>query len=375
MSVIIDTIKLSLKINPRQILEWTHFRHVGFSTPAPKVPGRFSKQSYNPTQKQEDSRIYLPKVDIIRRWSRYTLTIEFSVPKLLHGENLTGIRDAEWEMIPALLKERLGMMDVVCEINELLESHPITLHLASDLLLPTPLETAGMIKSLVKCVNGRAFKIFETSYQNGGLKIAVGNKSVELALYDKRKELTSEKRSRTHEEIALRDALLSEHSPAGIMRLELRLKDGKKIEGVLKKKSDRTFEYILNKNRCEEIFTRLCSKYLGNYLFLWQEQPILEILKNRYPKKGTNEILALAGLYHSLHSSGLIRTKETLFNKRANFPTEMSDKIRLLRDTQKLWFGLRSHIFDLQARVLPGRCSDLPIPPAVNTGASSTGPP
>lgn len=48
----------------------------------------FSRYVNNPTKADRDKGIYKPKLTIIKRGSRIYLKIEFSVPKLLFGNNL-----------------------------------------------------------------------------------------------------------------------------------------------------------------------------------------------------------------------------------------------------------------------------------------------
>lgn len=65
----------------------------------------------NPTKEDERNGIYKPRLTYIRRWDgidgRYTLKIEFSVPKLLYSNNFDELSDSDFPLVIRALKERL----------------------------------------------------------------------------------------------------------------------------------------------------------------------------------------------------------------------------------------------------------------------------
>ena len=127
--LMIDTIKLSLKLKDGMILNRRRFRCV-FSS------DQFTKWAYEQNQEEKSGGIYFPKVEIIKLGSKWNVSLELSIPKLLHGENLIGIHNNEWQKVPEILIERLRLMRIVLKKDELLNAHVTILHLAMDFLLP-----------------------------------------------------------------------------------------------------------------------------------------------------------------------------------------------------------------------------------------------
>ncbi|MBP6859085.1 MAG: hypothetical protein KBC69_00465 [Candidatus Magasanikbacteria bacterium] len=320
----------------------------------------------------------MPHVEVTKRY-RYYLSISFSVSKLLHGENFSGIDDSEWNKIPEILAERLRTMGIIVPLQALLHARPVVLHLAMDFLIPDKTKTIELIQNLARCVNGSNFKTAEEKYPGGGIKVAPGNASIELAIYDKYAELTRDKESHTANELLLRGRLLDTNWTMGIIRIEIRLKNGRKIERLLKNKTDRTFEKVLNRELSLKNYLKLFKDHLGDNLFLLPEQSgkqnIIDLLKNNCRQKKNNEILELAGIYYSLTTNGLINTKNTLFKRARNFSSDINAKIRVLRKIPQLWFSLKNYPLEIQRLVLQVTDNEPAIPPIVKSDAQNTGPP
>ena len=111
----IDTIVLALPANHFYITDHARFNPstVGFYH-APYYAGGFMKCVQNPTSEELRRGTYKPRLTVLKRpmpgGFAITLKIEFSIPKLLYGNNFDEVTEGDFERAIKRLRERLHEM-------------------------------------------------------------------------------------------------------------------------------------------------------------------------------------------------------------------------------------------------------------------------
>ncbi len=132
----IDTIVLTLRKDTFSILDHNRF--------SPSTEGLYNPSSYyrlggranlickqNPTVTELRNGNYKPRLTVTKRMNKYhqfeiTLKIEFSIPKLLFGNNFDELEDTDFSLVISKLKQRLADMGVSV-LEPVLADAPISL--------------------------------------------------------------------------------------------------------------------------------------------------------------------------------------------------------------------------------------------------------
>ena len=258
----IDTIVLTIPKDKYIILNYDRFSPSArgfFEAPFYNVGARnnFSCKQ-NPTKTELKSGLYKPRLTITRRirngYCETPLKIEFSIPKLIFGNNFDELTENHFPEIIALLKNKLKIMDILVLDPDLINANVSAIHYSKNIALTDYSTCSMIINELYKCSIKR-LDSDKTSYRNNGQIIHFHCNSYEVAIYDKIKELEqakiSEKRSIENENIIQLDLLseLKEIKPFEVLRIEIRINTRNKIKQTLKSLSydtDLTFKNLFN---------------------------------------------------------------------------------------------------------------------------------
>src|SRR5258706_10923497 len=119
----IDTIVLTFKQTMFTIMKHDYF--------SPSTEGLYNQTGYyrlgsrsnmvckqNPTPSELKSGIYKPRLTVTKRMNRQhefeiTMKIEFSIPKLLFGNNFDELEDSDFDKVIEILKQKLRDMGVL----------------------------------------------------------------------------------------------------------------------------------------------------------------------------------------------------------------------------------------------------------------------
>lgn len=272
----IDTIVLMLKPDQFSITDHDKF--------SPSTKGLFGPSYYplgkranfscfqNPTTDDFKKGIYKPRLTATRRRTAgafiTVLKIEFSIPKLLYGNNFDEVDKTDFEEVIKRLTTRLNEMGVVV-FPEILRAAPVSgVHYSKNIVL-TDYSTPSMILAeLAKIDITRQLDLNKTDYRNEGHSLKFRANSYEVSLYDKKKDLqkakTSEKRA-IEQDNALQFELFDQWKPKvpfEVLRMEIRLNKRAKIRQVFDKleiASDLSFRSIFK----SEISQKVLLYYLA----------------------------------------------------------------------------------------------------------------
>lgn len=266
----IDTVVLTIPKDKYIILDHDKF--------SPSTRGLFQNPYYplgarsnfrctqNPTKIELLNGIYKPRLTVTKRprkgYFEIPLRIEFSIPKLIYGNNFDEIDENDFEFVIKTLKNILKDMAIEIEELNLINAKVSAIHFSKNIVL-TDFSTCSMvINELAKINLTKRLDLNKTSYRNEGQIIHFHCNSYEIAIYDKITELEqakiSEKRSIESDnliQLNLFNNIKTEKS-FEVLRIEVRLNTRVKIRQVLKAiniNTEITFKNLFNNDICKRI--------------------------------------------------------------------------------------------------------------------------
>lgn len=230
----IDTIRLSLDVfSPPK-----GFRNM-------KNEDGVIKGIINPTREQRESGLYYPRITYIERLRKNgiqkQLTIEFSAPKLLYGNNFDELPDGSFNEVVKTLGHRLKEMGIGYYFSEMLIKAKVTkVDFSKNVVFDDGTTVPQVINILNRAELKKVFDESNVEFRNGGRIMRIHTNTREIAAYDKiadlRQSKISEKRSYSrgnYSQLSMLDEL-AQHGQKSVFRLEVRLNSAKAIRDTFK---------------------------------------------------------------------------------------------------------------------------------------------
>jgi len=243
----IDTIVLTLMQDKFNITDHSRFSPstLGlFNSPYYRLGGRGMFQCVqNPTATELKEGNYKPRLTVIKRIIRggfqIVLRIEFSVPKLIYGNNFDEVTVADFPQVVKTLYAKLTEMSIVVDIRDLAIAPVSAVHYSKNIIL-TDYSTPKMILDEIRKANvSLRLDADEANYRNDGHLLKYHTNTFEIAFYDKIKDLAKAKQSEKRAvekdnsiQLGLFDNLRTT-KPFEVFRMELRLGTRKTITSEL----------------------------------------------------------------------------------------------------------------------------------------------
>lgn len=269
----IDTIVLTLKTGMYTIFEPDNFSPStrGLTDPTAgyyRLGGRSNitcKQ--NPTPNELKRGIYKPRLTVTKRINRagnfeIPLKIEFSIPKLLYGNNFDELTDANFPAVIQKLKTVLKEMGVYLFEKNLINAPVSSVHYSKNIALTDYTTPYTYLAQLTKLNINKRLDTNRTDFRNEGHSFKYRANSFEIVFYDKIKDLqqakVSEKRAEEKDnalQLGLFD-ILTQQKPLEVLRVEIRLNKRQKISQILKKidkEVEPTFINIFNQDTAKKV--------------------------------------------------------------------------------------------------------------------------
>lgn len=281
----IDTIVLTLKTGMFTILDHDKFSpstkglydaSIGYY----RLGGRSNitcKQ--NPTPNELKQGIYKPRLTVTKRINRernfeITLKIEFSIPKLLYGNNFDELTDADFPAVIQKLKNVLKDMGVYLFEKNLINAPVSSVHYSKNIALTDYTTPYTYLSQLNKLNINQRLDTNRTDFRNEGHSFKYRANSFEIVFYDKIKDLQqakiSEKRAEEKDnalQLGLFD-ILTNRKPLEVLRVEIRLNKRQKICQILRligKDFEPTFVNIFNQDTAKEVLLHYISEIEDAY--------------------------------------------------------------------------------------------------------------
>jgi len=302
----LDTVVLQIPINYPSIID-----HSQFSPSTKDIfdnPAGFFTYKNNPTDADRTSGIYKPRLTIIKRGNRIYLKIEFSVPKLLFGNNLDEVEEADFEEVASRLRKIIEQMGVRLWTHEIENAEVLRFDPSKNIPLSKGYTSSFVIRELSKINLNQKFDLERVSFRNDGESIQLYANRHSLVLYDKIKDLNKPAKraidkNQTNHQKNLFEYIKKDRKNLEILRIEIRLSYKNKMKEILKKvgfTDNPIFKNIFKKDLCQKIVNLYWQEFFGKNLFLFSvsnnPQIILQKILMRYPKTNIRTAVMLVGL-------------------------------------------------------------------------------
>lgn len=352
----IDTIVLMLKENM-----FTIFEHHKFS---PSTEGLYNPTNYfrlggrsnmtcvqNPTSSELKNGIYKPRLTVTKRINKdhnfeITLKIEFSIPKLVYGNNFDELSDADFKLSIQLLKQKLRGMGVGVFEALLINSPVSAIHFSKNIPLTDYSIPYTYLEKLSKINLNQQLDLNQTDFRNEGHSLKYRANSFEIAFYDKLKDLDrakiSEKRAEERQnaiQLNLFEKIVVK-KPFEVLRMEVRLNRRQKLQQVLKAvgiDNLPTYQSLFKREIARKVLLYYLNDIVMKYppLFTYQNDNPKELLTDlivNNPKIGLKKVLQMVGLKVIVDKIGIREFRE--ITKRYN----QNNWYRLYKEIKSLTF-------------------------------------
>ena len=328
----IDTIVLTLRPNEFYIQDHSKF--------SPSTAGLFQEPYYslgrngfikcvqNPTKEDMGSGVYKPRLTVTRRMGTKTfattLRIEFSIPKLLFGNNFDEVTDKDFRQVLDRLKLRLQEMGVLA-VRPLLEEAPVSaIHYSKNIPLTDYSTPYAVLKELSEANFNQKLDLNQTDFRNEGHALKFRANSFEIVLYDKIKDIArakiSEKRAIERDYLVQKELFeeFSPKKPFEVLRFEIRLGNRAKLRQLLAKlelPANMTFKALFRESISKKILQVYFEEIVGGCLLAPKPKSWKDFVWNfrmQNPKAKVRKMLQIAGTVAICQELGPREFQETI---------------------------------------------------------------
>ena len=240
----------------------------------PFYKGAYVKCVQFPSKADGRAGIYKPKLTLIKHVVNggysINLKVEFSVPKLLLGNNFEELENADFDAVLLKLQETLATMGVIVEIETLKNAKVTSVHFGKNIILEEA-PSSLVINTIRKLNISKRLDSGNTDYRNDGQAIRFHANSYELTFYDKVKDLEQSKISEKRAIECDNEFNFDFFSVAGlackeVLRMEVRLNKVRKLKEVLTKVgyeiTSPTFSDVFDKKVAKNVLMYFWDTYI-----------------------------------------------------------------------------------------------------------------
>ena len=267
----------------------------------------------NPTATDKKQGKYKPRLTLMKRMTRngdeIPLKIEFSVAKMLLGNNIEEVEEADFEKVLSTLHKAMLAMQVEVPIETLRKAKVSTFHPSKNVELSEGYTSSFVISELKKIDVSKKMDLNRDSFRNSGQSLQFYTNSHSLVVYDKIQDLQKpDKRAidkdQNYVQRSLFEPLKKKENKKEILRIEARLVKKVKMNATLKRlgfKENPSFEDVFKKDLCQKVLLDYWEELITSknlFLFDVESSPkktFDAIFKNK-PNISPKEALYLLGL-------------------------------------------------------------------------------
>lgn len=330
----IDTIVLTLKNGMFNIMQHDYF--------SPSTEGLYKSSDYyrlgsrsnmvckqNPTPSELKAGIYKPRLTVTKRMNRLhqfeiTMKVEFSIPKLLFGNNFDELEDADFDKVIPILKQKLREMGVYIFESILINAPVSAVHYGKNIPLTDYTTPYTYLEMLSKVNINQRLDLNQTDFRNEGHSLKYRANSFEVVFYDKLKDLnkakTSEKRAEEKDNV-MQLNLFEEKAmkkPFEVLRMEVRLNKKQKLTQIIKRigiEAEPTFKTLFRKETAQKVLLYYLNEIEAGYpplLAYATNDPknFLQEFMIHNPKVGLRKTMQTLGLWVMLKKVGIREFRE-----------------------------------------------------------------
>lgn len=364
----IDTIVLTLNEDEFIILDHDRF--------SPSTKGLFNPSDYyrlggrsnllctqNPTSSELKNGIYKPRLTVTKRMNKYhgfqvTLKIEFSIPKLLFGNNFDELEDHDFNQVLTKLRQTLKDMSVSVSEPVLSKARVSGIHFSKNIPLIDYSTPYSYLEQLSKVNLNLRLDMNQTDFRNEGHSLKFRANSFEIAFYDKMKDLhqakKSDKRAEERENAIQLDLFkkVQIKKPFEVLRMEVRLNRRQKLKATLNQvgiKAEPTFQELFKRDIARRVLLHYIAEIEKTYPAILSydckdTKTFLSdyLINNR--KSGLRKALQTLGLWTAINEVGVREFREIITSYgKANW-------YRLYKEMQSLNYPQGKDVFQILRR-------------------------
>jgi hypothetical protein len=277
----------------------------------------------NPTSVERSCGIYVPIYTLYRRYRNsvdISLNIQFSIPKLLYGNNFQEVDEEDFEEIVDILYSKMVYNGFNIAKERLINSKVVAIHFSKNILLEKGLNCPMVINELHKSLDTNHKQDFsQVQFKNGGQIVHIHTKSCEFAIYDKVKELQQGKISKhktVDKQPYVQLNILEEIPANNYLRLEFRITGQKAIKGKIKaygpnsKDLPLTFRNLYNKELSQTMLQNFWKeKVRERYINItWKPEDFFDkvlSIKSNNPHLTERELILISFMQGMISSKGI----------------------------------------------------------------------
>lgn len=331
----------------------------------------------NPTATDKKEERYKPRLTLMKRMTKngpeIRLKIEFSVAKMLYGNNVEEVEESDFENVVYALGKTMFDMGIFMTREAIRNASVSAFHPSKNIELSSGYTSRFVITELNKIDVSKKMDLNRDSFRNSGHSLQFYTNSHSLVIYDKVQDLKKpEKRAMDKDQNSIQLSLfdkLAKKERKEILRIEARLAKKIKLNAMMRSlglKENPTFQEVFKKEVCQKVLQNYWQELIaGKNLFLFDVEnnpktTLERVFKNR-PKTKPKEAIYLVGLR--------VLSKEGIRDARAIVEQYATPRTwyRLAKDlpfldeiSDKTYHGWVGQINDTLAAFTPFRLSTQP---------------
>jgi len=302
----LDTVILQIPIEYSAIIDHSQF------TPSTRGivnnPASFFKYTNNPKKADRESGVYKPRLTIIKRGKNIYLKAEFSVPKLLFGNNLDEIEEKNFDEAVNKLRKTIEQMGVRLWTHKIEKAEVLRFDPSKNIPLSKGYTSSFAIRELSKINLNQKLDLERVGFRNDGEALQFYSNRHSLVFYDKINDLNKPAKraidkDQTKQQLDLFEYIKKEKRNLEVLRIEVRLSYKAKMIEILEKvgfTDSPLFKNIFKKDLCQKIVKLYWEEFFDKNLFLFSvnnnPQMVLQKILMRYPKTNIRMVVMLVGL-------------------------------------------------------------------------------
>lgn len=294
------------------------------------------KGMLNPTKEMKASGKYYPRVTYIKRpigggSVQQQIQVEFSIPKLLKGNNFSEVCDADFDDVVQALRKALFDMGIKWQFSACIENYKVVkVDYSKNVIYEDGTSVSQILRLLNSTDTRKSLDVSSGNFRNGGQIMHLHTSYRDIVFYDKIADLKrskiSEKRCVEKDnfvQTSLFD-LFEKKQKLAVLRFEVRLNGVKEIKNNLTKNGFETDNLTFNRMFSSEISKSILLSWWNEVFAKIPKTPLdSETVENRYlgllrsPDAKPQRVLATLGMMYLQQSQSYdARFAKEVFDKR-----------------------------------------------------------
>lgn len=267
MNIMVDTIKLLIMVHDPLIFDGSRFAPITLEQLVSSGGGR---TWLNPSPTYAKMGTYMPRLTMHKRPTKfgptYQLTVEFSAPKMLFGNNFDELTENDFEPLLEKLQEKLyELLSHRFFKSQLAGAGIGAWHPSKNVVFLDYTSSQTILNTIAKLDVSQVYDLQKTNFRDGHV-VHIHCNSMDIAFYDKladlRKSKISPKRSFEKDSLVQLNLLdsLEAYRPLEVFRYEVRFVGTRAIKHAYPELETWTFEALFRKQLCQDVLLKHWQK-------------------------------------------------------------------------------------------------------------------